>query len=187
MKTYQIENVVITTKNENGKISVELPNGFTGKQLASWHKRNKAKIDNLPVFGQTQAKTVVVAAVAMVTSEKPDGLFIMKKLIEIYKTRKDELVEKTIKLMAAALSGDRANRTFFFKVDEETNELTVDYLYYLGQQLLSENCFYTIKDHETPDPEIFGYESVDDMDFDACGFTEQIENAIEKKIMLIEQ
>jgi hypothetical protein len=109
------------------------------------------------------------------------------KTLEIYKTRKDELVEKTIELMPTALSGDRANRTFFFKVDEETNELTVDYLYYLGQQSLSENCFYTIKDHETPDPEDFGYESIDEMDFDACGFTEQIENAIEEKIMLIEQ
>jgi hypothetical protein len=109
------------------------------------------------------------------------------KALEIYKTRKDELVEKTIELMPTALSGDRANRTFFFKVDEETNELTVDYLYYLGQQSLSENCFYTIKDHETPDPEDFGYKSIGEMDFDACGFTEQIENAIEEKIMLIEQ
>jgi hypothetical protein len=109
------------------------------------------------------------------------------KTLEIYKTRKDELVEKTIELMTTALSGDRANRTFFFKVDEETNELTVDYLYYLGLQSLSENCFYTIKDHETPYPELFGYESIDEMDFDACGFTEQIENAIEEKIMLIEQ
>jgi len=44
------------------------------------------------------------------------------KTLEIYKTRKDELVEKTIELMPIALSGDRANRTFFFKVDEETNE-----------------------------------------------------------------
>ena len=106
------------------------------------------------------------------------------KTLEIYKTRKDELVEKTIELMPTALSGDRANRTFFFKVDEETNELTVDYLYYLGQQQLSDNCFYTIKDYETPDPEDFGYESIEEMDFDACGFRESIENEIENKIEL---
>lgn len=108
------------------------------------------------------------------------------KTLEIYKTRKDELVEKTIELMPTALSGDRANRTFFFKIDEETGELTVDYLYYAGQQVLSDNCFYTIKDHETPDSEDFGYDSIDEMDFDACGFSEQIKNAIDQKIALIE-
>ena len=108
------------------------------------------------------------------------------KTLEIYKTKKDELVEKTIELMPTALSGDRANRTFFFKIDEETGELTVDYLYYSGQQVLSDNCFYTIKDHETPDAEDFGYGSIDEMDFDACGFSEQIKNAIDQKIALIE-
>ena len=107
------------------------------------------------------------------------------KTLEIYKTRKDELVEKTIELMPTALGGDRANRTFFFLVDEETGELTVDYLYYAGQQVLNDNCFYTIEDHETPDAEEFGYDSIDEMDFDACGFSEQIENAINEKIALI--
>jgi len=108
------------------------------------------------------------------------------KSLTIYKTRKNELVEKTIELMPQALSGDRANRTFFFKVDEETGELTVDYLYYAGQQVLSDNCFYTIKDHETPDSEDFGYESIDEIDFDACGFSEQIEYAIENQIANLE-
>ena len=108
------------------------------------------------------------------------------KTLTIYKTRKNELVEKTIEVMPTALSGDRANRTFFFKVDEETGELTVDYLYYAGQQVLSDNCFYTIKDYETPAAEDFGYESIDEMDFDACGFSEQIENAINNQINLLE-
>ena len=108
------------------------------------------------------------------------------KTLEIYKTRKDELVEKTIELMPTALSGDRANRTFFFKIDEETNELTVDYLYYAGQQVLSENCFYTIKDYETTAPEDFGYETLEEMDFDACGFSEQIEYAIDNQIANLE-
>jgi hypothetical protein len=106
--------------------------------------------------------------------------------LEIYTTRKDELVEKTIALLSTALSGDRANRTFFFKFDEETGELTVDYHYYLGQIATSDNCFYTIKEYQTPDFEEFGYESFEEMDFDASGFTEQIENAIDKKIALIE-
>ena len=108
------------------------------------------------------------------------------KTLEILKTRKDELVEKTINIMSDALSGDCANRTFYFEVDEETGELTVDYLYYLGQQVLSDNCFYTIKDHETPYPEDFGYESTDEMDFYACGFSEQIEYAIENQILNLE-
>jgi hypothetical protein len=109
------------------------------------------------------------------------------KTLEIYKTRKDELVEKTIELMPTALGGDRANRTFYFKVSDDTGELTVDYLYYLDQQSLGDECFYTIKDHETPDPEDFGYESFEEMDFYACGFAGQIEYAIDEKIDLIEQ
>lgn len=106
--------------------------------------------------------------------------------LEILKTRKDELIEKTIEIMPTALSGDRANRSFYFELNDETNELKVDYLYYAGQQTLSDNCFYTIKDFETPDPEDFGYDSIEDMDFDACGFSEQIEYAIEKQINNLE-
>ena len=108
------------------------------------------------------------------------------KTLEIYKTRKSELVEKTIELMPTALSGDRANRTFFFEIDEETNELTVDYLYYLGLQVLSENCFYTITDYETPAHEDFGYETFEEIDFNACGFSEQIGYAIDNKIAYLE-
>lgn len=88
--------------------------------------------------------------------------------------------------MPQALSGDRASRTFFFKVDE-TNKLTVDYLYYLGQQQLSDNCFYTIPDHETPDAEKFGYGSTEEMDFDACGYREFVETEIEQHIFNLEE
>ena len=108
------------------------------------------------------------------------------KTLEIYNTRKDELVELTLNLLPTALSGDRANRTFFFKENED-GSLTVDYHYYSGQIVTSDNCFYTIKDHQTPDPSEFGYENFEEMDFDACGFSEQIENAIDEKIALIEE
>ena len=108
------------------------------------------------------------------------------KNLEILKTRKGEIIEATLELMPQALSGDRANRTFFFIVDEETDELTVDYLYYLGQQQLGENCFYTIPDHETPDPEDFGYGSIEEMDFYLCGFYDAIEFAIDNKIADLE-
>lgn len=108
------------------------------------------------------------------------------KTLEILKTRKAEIIEATLGIMPIALSGDRANRTFFFKVDEETGELTVDYLYYLGQQSLSDNCFYTIRDYETLDPEEFGYETFEEMDFAACGFSDQIEYAIDCKIVMLQ-
>jgi len=106
--------------------------------------------------------------------------------LAILKTRKDEIIEATLKALPEALSGDQANRTFFFKVDEETNELTVDYLYYLGKQYLSDNCFYTIPDCETPDPSEYGYNSVEEMDFDFCGYREFIENEIEQHILNLE-
>ncbi len=105
----------------------------------------------------------------------------MKKATEILETRKEEIIEKTLDLMPEALSGDNANRTFYFEVNED-GELTIDYLYYLGQQVLSDNCFYTIKDHDTPSPEDFGYESIEDMDFEFCGFYEQIEYSIDNTI-----
>ena len=108
------------------------------------------------------------------------------KTQEIYKTRKDEIVEKTMELLPTALSGDRANRSFFVKIDEETNELTVDYLYYAGQTGLSDNCFYTIRDQDTPDPEDWGYSSIEEMDFYACGFYEEIVYYIDKEIENLE-
>ena len=108
------------------------------------------------------------------------------KNIEIYRTRKDELIEKTIELMPTALSGDIANRTFYFEINEKTGKLTVDYLYYLGQQSLDDECFFTIKDHETPDPEDFGYEGFEEMDFYACGFASQVDYAITEKIEYLE-
>ena len=82
--------------------------------------------------------------------------------------------------MPTALSGDPANRTFYVYFDK--SEIVVDYLYYLGNQKLEDNCYYTIKDYETPDPEDFGYETLEEMDFDACGYSEQIAAAIEAHI-----
>ena len=77
--------------------------------------------------------------------------------LEILKNRKEEIIEKTIEILPVALAGDRANRTFFVKIDDEGN-LKVDYFYYAGQIVLNDNCFFTIKDHETPDPEDYGYD-----------------------------
>jgi len=108
------------------------------------------------------------------------------KTLEIYKTRKQKLIEKTIELMPYALSGDNANRTFYFKFDEQTNELTVHYHYYTGQIQLDENCFFTIKNYQTPSPEDLGYDSYDEVDYSLCGYYQQIENAIDEKIFNLE-
>lgn len=106
--------------------------------------------------------------------------------LEILKERKEEIVEATLSILPIALSGDAANRTFFFTVDENSNELTIDYLYYLGNVELSDNCFYTIPSHETPNPEDFGYNSIEEMDFEACGYREYIEAEIEQTIEFLE-
>lgn len=106
--------------------------------------------------------------------------------LNVYKTRKDEIIDATMAVIGQALSGDRANRTFYFTVNDETNELTVDYLYYLGQVQLDDNCFYTIPDNETPDPEEFGFHSIEEMDFEACGYRDFIESAIDNTIEQIE-
>lgn len=106
------------------------------------------------------------------------------KTIEIYKTRKDELVKQTLNLLPSALSGDKANRTFYFKLDED--KIIVDYIYYTGNISLSENCFLTIKDYETPNPSEYGYDTIEEMDFQACGYDEFIEQSIEGKIGFLE-
>lgn len=105
--------------------------------------------------------------------------------LEILKNRKEEIIEKTIEILPVALAGDRANRTFFVKIDDEGN-LKVDYFYYAGQIVLNDNCFFTIKDHETPDPEDYGYDNIEEMDFAACGFDENIENSIDNHIANLE-
>lgn len=104
--------------------------------------------------------------------------------LEVLETRRDELVRLTLDLMPIALSGDRANRTFYFEFNED-GELVVNYLYYAGQQYLTDNCFYTICDHNSVDASDFGYEHIGDMDFEACGFSDQIKYSIDNHIALL--
>ena len=94
---------------------------------------------------------------------------------------KEQIVNDVLELLPLALSGDPANRTFFIAEDG-----SVDYLYYQGQINLGDRCFYTVKDYETPDPEDFGYDRIVNMDFDDCGYREQIENALEDHIAMLE-
>ena len=109
----------------------------------------------------------------------------MKNLAEIFEARKDEILEKTLELMPLALSGDRANVTFFIEMDND--QLKVDYHYYAGQIILDDSCFFTIKNFEYPDAEEYGYDEISEMDFSACGYDEYINIEIEHKIALLEQ
>lgn len=105
-----------------------------------------------------------------------------EEIYKILKERKDEIIRKTIELLPDALSGDRGNRSFYFSVNE-TGELTVDYWFYLGNVSLPDTYFYTIWEHQIPDPEDYGYERIEDMDFALCGYDEHIGREIDRLIM----
>jgi hypothetical protein len=77
--------------------------------------------------------------------------------LENFKTNKETIIEKTLEQIPDALRGDRVTRSFFIK-----NE-NVNYSIYTGQIILDDNYFFTIKDHETPDPGDYGYNSNEEM------------------------
>ena len=106
------------------------------------------------------------------------------KTLEIYKTRKNEIISEVINQLPAAMRGDRVNRTFFVK--ENGGEIVVDFFVYCGRVLLSDNCFLTIKDTESFDPSDFDVEDFDDIDFNAIGWDEVISEAIDRKIAVLE-
>ena len=107
------------------------------------------------------------------------------KTLEVYKTRKNEIISEVINQLPDAMRGDRVNRTFFVK--ENGDEIVVDYFVYCGQASLTDNCFLTIKDTESFDPSDFDVEDFDDIDFNAIGWDEKISEAIDRKIAVLEE
>lgn len=105
--------------------------------------------------------------------------------LELFKTKSEEIVSQTIDLLPNAMRGDRVNRTFFIKEDED-GEITVDYFVYCGLTSLGDNCFLTIKDHESFDPSDYEVEDFDEIDFYAIGWDEKITEAIERKVEELE-
>ena len=101
--------------------------------------------------------------------------------IEIFRTKKEEIISQTINQLPNAMRGDRCNRTFFVE-EKEDGEIVVDYFVYLGQASLSDNCFFTIKDHESFDPSDYDVEDFDEIDFRAIGFEEHISSKIDQII-----
>lgn len=106
--------------------------------------------------------------------------------LELFKTKSEEIVSQTIDLLPNAMRGDRVNRTFFIKEDED-GEIVVDYFVYCGLTSLGDNCFLTIKDHESFDPSDYEVEDFEDIDFSAIGWDKKISDAIERKIEEIEE
>lgn len=104
--------------------------------------------------------------------------------LQFFKTKKAEIVEQTLALIPEAISGDQANRTFFVTANPD-GAVTVDYYYYKGTMPLEDNCFFTIKEHETPDPADYGGDSFEDTDVVSI-YADRIAGAIDKHIMDIE-
>jgi hypothetical protein len=104
--------------------------------------------------------------------------------LEYFKTNKETIIEKTLEQIASALKGDKVNRSFFIK-DEN-----VTYSVYAGQIILDERYFFTIKDHETPDPGDYGYNTNDEMlqddKFIEDYYKDQLEESIDTHILMME-
>lgn len=100
------------------------------------------------------------------------------KTVKILETRKDEILEKTMNCLQEALAGDCAHRYFFFKIDEKTKHLTVDYYLSKGAPYSGENCFCKIPEYMLPEDE----KGLDTYDYE--GF---IENQIVQKIEMVAQ
>ncbi len=108
--------------------------------------------------------------------------------LEIYKTKKEEIISEVINQLPNAMRGDKVNRTFFVKENENNEgEIIVDYFVYLGHINLSDNCFLTIKDYESFDPSDYEVEKFEDIDFRTIGWDEKIAGAIDRKIEELEE
>jgi len=110
--------------------------------------------------------------------------FIEPTTLQILKNYKEQIIDQVIGLLPNAMRGDRVNRTFLVK--EKDGEITVDYFVYCGQQQLSENCFMTIKDHESFDPSDYNVDDFEEIDFRALEWEKKIEESIDAKIEELE-
>lgn len=106
------------------------------------------------------------------------------KTLEILKNHTSEIVEKTLALLPNAFRGDTVNRMFF--VVEGDGEIVVDYMVNLGLPITDDNIFFVIKSTETVDPEEYGCDDLDDVDFQGWGWEEKIRGSISMKIESLE-
>lgn len=104
--------------------------------------------------------------------------------LQIFKKHKEAIVAQTLALIPDAIAGDQANRTFFVTAKSD-GTVTVDYLYYKGTILLDDSCFFSIKEHDTPDPADYGGDSFEYIDFEIM-YGDIISDVIAKHIMELE-
>jgi hypothetical protein len=105
------------------------------------------------------------------------------KTLEIFKTRKTEIVNATLEVIADAICGNGGMFTssvaFFVKEVDETIE--VDSYRFTGQQYHSENVFYIIYSSE-----IQNYNDTEPDSIDVSEFEFYIEEAIDRHIADLE-
>jgi hypothetical protein len=106
-------------------------------------------------------------------------------ILNILKTRKDEVVEKTLDHMPNAMRGDVCNVAFYLDQDNEGN-IIVNHYPFLGQQSHPESVFLIIKEHERPDPDELGFESMEDVDWQACNYDVYLQTKIDEYIDKLE-
>ena len=106
------------------------------------------------------------------------------KILDILKNHTEEVINQTLDLLPNAMRGDRVNRMFFVKENE--NGITVDYDVNLGVPASSKNTFFIIKNTESFDPDDYGVEDYDDIDFRALGWDDKIRDSIAVKIEELE-
>ena len=107
------------------------------------------------------------------------------KTLESLKNRKEEIIELTLDHMSVAFNGDPCNVAFYVE-ENENGEIEVNHYPFLGQQSHPDKVFWIVPDHQRPDPEALGYNNLDEVDWNACGFDSYIKHRIEDHIMELE-
>ncbi|MFP4042560.1 MAG: hypothetical protein ACLFPH_10785 [Bacteroidales bacterium] len=107
------------------------------------------------------------------------------KTLELLKQHKKEIVNLTLEHLSTALNGDPCNVAFYVEMDDE-GSIKVDHYPFLGNQAHPESVFFIIEEHQRPDVEELGYESLEEVDWDAVNYDIYIETKIDDYIMELE-
>jgi len=106
------------------------------------------------------------------------------KTLDILKFHTDEVIQKTIELLPSALRGDAVNRMFYVK--DENGEIKVDYCINLGLPTSTKDTYFIIKNTVVVDPEEYGCNNLNDVDFSSLGWDDDIKSSICMKIEELE-
>lgn len=107
-----------------------------------------------------------------------------KEILNIYKTQKKRIVQKTLNCIIDAMPLHGMNCSFY--IDENGD---VDYETYLGRIVLNETHFFTIYNSDRLEPSDYDYKSFDEMvddDFIEIYYRDVIEEDIDYLILSLE-